>query len=84
MPSGRGWVGVQSTYFSPIRPWGRIVQLASLRKSWKPGLLMLSTTAAFAVGVGSTDLTVPTLTATTSTFSPGMMLAASSKIARTV
>ena len=33
-------------------PWGRIVQVASLRKFWKPGLPMLSTTAALAVRRG--------------------------------
>ena len=38
VPSTRGWVGRQSTYFSPISACGRMVQLASARKSWKPGV----------------------------------------------
>ncbi len=36
-PLGRGWVGAHSTNFSPISDCGRIVQVASERKSWKPG-----------------------------------------------
>ena len=60
------------------------MQLASARKSLKPGLLMFSTTAAFACGVGVTEPTVPTFTPSIFTFSPEMMLPASSKIARTV
>ena len=36
-PGARDRVGRQSTNFSPISDWGRIRQLASLRKSWKPG-----------------------------------------------
>ncbi len=35
-----GW---QSTNFSPISDCGRIRQVASLRKSWKPGSLMFIT-----------------------------------------
>ena len=84
MPGTRGSVGRQSTNFSPIRACGRIVQLASVRKSLNPALVIFSTTAAFACGVGVTEPTVPTLTPSILTFSPGMMLAASSKIARTV
>ncbi len=36
-PGARGRVGRQSTNFSPISDCGRIWQLASARKSWKPG-----------------------------------------------
>ena len=84
MPSTRGSVGRQSTYFSPISACGRTVQLASLRKSLKPAFSMLRTTAALACGVGVTEPTEPTLTPSILTSSPGMMLPASSKIARTV
>ena len=83
VPSTRGWVGRQSTNFSPIRAWGRISQEASWRKSWKPGLLMFRTTAALALGVGVTEPTVPTLTPSILTSSPTVRLPASSKIART-
>ena len=84
MPATRGWVGRQSTNFSPISACGLTVQLASERKSLKPGLEMFRTTAAFACGVAVTEPTVPTLTPPIFTFSPGMMFPASSKIARTV
>jgi hypothetical protein len=84
VPSTRGCVGMQSTNFSPISACGRIVQLASARKSLKPGLSMLRMTAAFACGVGVTEPTVPTFTPSIFTFSPEMMFAASSKIARIV
>jgi hypothetical protein len=84
VPATRGCVGRQSTNFSPISACGRIVQLASARKSLKPELVMCRTTAAFACGVGVTEPTVPTFTPPTLRFSPGMMLPASSKIARTV
>ncbi len=84
VPSTRGCVGRQSTYFSPISACGRIVQLASERKSLKPGFSMLSTTAALPCGVGVTEPTVPTLTPSILTFSPEIRLPASSKIARTV
>ncbi len=83
VPSTRGWVGRQSTYFSPISACGRIVQLASARKSRKPGFSIFSTTAALACGVGVTEPTVPTFTPSIFTFSPDMRLPASSKIART-
>ena len=84
VPSARGCVGRQSTYFSPISAWGRIVQLASIRKSWKPGFSMFRTTAAFAAGVAVTEPTVPTFTPSILTSSPEITLAASSKIARTL
>ena len=42
-PGARGSVGRQSTNFSPISDCGRIRQLASLRKSWKPGSSMSMT-----------------------------------------
>ena len=42
----RGWVGSHSTYFSPSSDCGRIRQEASVRKSWKPESLMLSTATA--------------------------------------
>ena len=84
VPSTRGCVGRQSTNFSPSNACGRIVQLASARKSLKPALVISSTTAALAWGVGVTEPTVPTFTPSILTFSPGMMLAASSNIARTV
>ena len=42
-PGARGRVGRQSTNFSPISDCGRIRQLASLRKSWKPGSVMFMT-----------------------------------------
>ena len=83
VPATRGCVGRQSTNFSPISACGLIVQLASERKSLKPALVMFRTTAALACGVGVTEPTVPTFTPSIFTFSPGMMLAASSKIART-
>ncbi len=82
MPSTRGCVGRQSTYFSPISACGRISQLASLRKSLKPSLVMLRMTAAFAFGVGVTEPTSPTVTPATLTCSPEITLPASSKIAR--
>jgi hypothetical protein len=44
--AARGRVGRQSTYFSPIRDWGRITQLASSRKSWKPGSVIFITITA--------------------------------------
>ena len=47
VPSGRGWVGVHSTNFSPISDCGRIVHSASRRKSLKPARSMRRTTAAF-------------------------------------
>ena len=68
MPATRGWVGRQSTNFSPISACGRIVQLVSSRKSLKPLLEMLRTTAAFACGVAVTEPTVPTLTPPILTF----------------
>ena len=71
-PAGRGCVGVHSTNFSPISDCGRIVQLASLRKSWKPGSVMFRTTAALWSGVTSSDSIVPTLTPAILTSSPGM------------
>ena len=55
VPATRGCVGRQSTNFSPISACGRIVQLASARKSLKPAFEMFSTTAAFACGVGVTE-----------------------------
>ena len=45
-PGARGRVGRQSTNFSPISDCGRIWQLASLRKSWKPGSVMFITITA--------------------------------------
>ncbi len=83
VPSTRGCVGRQSMYFSPIRACGRTSQVASERKSLKPAVVMLRTTAALACGVGVTDVTVPTLTPSIFTTSPGITLPASSKIART-
>ena len=66
-------------------PAGGLSQLASARKSLKPALSMFRTTAALAAcGVGVTEATVPTFTPAILTFSPGMMLPASSKIARTL
>ena len=75
---------MQSTYFSPISACGRTMQLASSRKSWKPGFSIFSSTAALASGVGTTLPTVPTSTPAILTCSPGMTFPASSKIARTV
>ena len=46
VPGARGWVGVQSTYFSPISDCGRIRQLASWRKSLKPESSISMTTTA--------------------------------------
>ena len=45
-PGARGTVGRQSTNFSPISDCGRIRQLASLRKSWKPGSVIFITITA--------------------------------------
>jgi hypothetical protein len=42
-PGARGRVGRQSTNFSPISDCGRIWQLASARKSRKPGSVMSMT-----------------------------------------
>ncbi len=41
-----GSVGLHSTNFSPSSDCGRMMQLASVRKSWKPGSVMLKTTTA--------------------------------------
>ena len=46
VPGARGRVGRQSTNFSPISDCGRIRQLASLRKSWKPGSAIFITMTA--------------------------------------
>ena len=54
-PTGCGWVGVHSTNFSPISDCGRIVHVASWRKSWNPGSVMSSVIAAFLSGVTSSD-----------------------------
>ncbi len=43
LPGARGRVGRQSTNFSPISDCGRIRQVASWRKSWKPGSVMFMT-----------------------------------------
>ncbi len=52
-PGARGSVGRQSTYFSPISDCGRIRQLASLRKSWKPGsVIFIASTALPAIARG--------------------------------
>ncbi len=48
VPTGRACVGRQSTFFSPISDWILIVQVASARKSWNPGLSIFSVTAALA------------------------------------
>jgi hypothetical protein len=45
-PGARGRVGRQSTNFSPISDCGRIRQLASRRKSWKPGSVIFITITA--------------------------------------
>ena len=45
-PGARGEVGSHSTNFSPSSDCGRIRQLASSRKSWKPGSSIRSTTTA--------------------------------------
>jgi hypothetical protein len=82
-PSGRGWVGVHSTNFSPISDCGRIEHSASRRKSSKPGRSMRSTTAALWSGVRSSDSTLPTLTPAILTSSPGITENAFMKIART-
>jgi hypothetical protein len=83
LPVTCGCVGTQSTYFSLIIDSGPIRQLTSCG-SPESRILMFITTAAFAWGVGVMNLTVPTLTPPIFTFSPGMRLLASSKIARTV
>ena len=84
VPGARGWVGVQSMYFSPISDCGRIRQLASWRKSLKPeSSISMTTTALPGTACGpfsrlaisssfetSTDLTVPTVAPATRTCSP--------------
>ena len=84
VPGARGCVGVQSTYFSPIRDCGRIRQLASVRKSLKPESVIFMTTTALpgtacgppsslaisSLPVTSTDSTVPTVAPATRTSSP--------------
>ena len=97
-PGARGSVGVQLTYFSPISDCGRISQLASSRKSWKPGLSISSSITALpgtslnlpsSTAVASpgsetpTDLIVPTLAPATRTCSPLTMNEPLSKTART-
>jgi hypothetical protein len=83
VPAARGWVGVHSTNFSPISDCGRMRQLASRRKSAKPGLSMIITTAALLSGVTSSFSIWPTLTPATLTSSPLMTEKAVSKTART-
>ena len=56
-PGARGRVGRQSTNFSPISDCGRIRQLASLRKSWKPGSVMFMTITA----LPGTEIGLPSL-----------------------
>ena len=75
---------MHSTNFSPISDCGRIVHVASLRKSWKPGSVMSSVIAAFLSGVTSSAPILPTLTPAIFTSSPGMTDTALSKIARTL
>ena len=97
-PGARGTVGVQLTYFSPISDCGRISQLASSRKSWKPASAISSSMIALpgtllnlpsSIAVGSpgsetlTDLICPTLAPATRTCSPLTMNEPWSKIART-
>ena len=66
-------MGEHSTKFSPISDWGRIVQCASVRKSWKPPLVMFRTIAAFLSLVTSSESTLPTFTPAIFTSSPEMM-----------
>ena len=54
-PASLGCVGSHSTKRSPISDCGRIVQKASLRKSWYALLSMFRTTAAFLSSVRSID-----------------------------
>ncbi len=94
-PGARGRVGWQSTYFSPRSDWGRIRQVASWRKSWKPASsIFITTTALPGSGlpsrctaspgsVTSTDDTEPTVAPATRTSSPGTRKPPLSKIART-
>ena len=83
-PSARGCVGVHSTKRSPISDCGRIVQVASVRKSLKPASVMSRTTAALLSGVTSSDWILPTLTPEILTSSPGITVKALLKIARTL
>ena len=50
VPGARGCVGVHSTNFSPIRDCGRMMQVASARKSWNAGSSIRITTAALTFG----------------------------------
>ena len=54
-----------------------------MRKSWKPGSVIRSTTIALAVLVMSSESTLPALTPAILTSSPGITETALSKIART-
>ncbi len=83
-PSALGCVGVHSTKRSPISDCGRIVQVASLRKSLKPGSVMSRTTAALLSLVTSRSEIRPTLTPEILTSSPAITVKALEKIARTL
>ena len=97
-PAARGWVGVQSTSFSPISDCGRMMQEASSRKSLKPSSVMFMTTTALpgtgcappsrlAISSGpvtSTDSTVPTVAPAMRTSSPLTMKPPLSKMPRTL
>ena len=78
----RGCVGVHSTNFSPISDCGRIVQVASVRKSWKPGSSM-SARPPPCVRRDVERLDLADLHAGDLTSSPGITKPALSKIART-
>ena len=97
-PAARGWVGVQSTSFSPISDCGRMMQEASSRKSLKPSSVMFMTTTALpGTGCGppsrlttssgpvtSTDSTVPTVAPAMRTSSSLTMKPPLSKMPRTL
>ena len=75
---------MHSTNFSPMSDCGRIVQPASRWNGVKPALSIWNVTAALFCGVTSSAVTLPTLAPATFTSSPVTMLAALSKIARTL
>jgi hypothetical protein len=74
---------VHSTNFSPMSDCGRIVHSASRRKSWKPGSVISSTTAAVWRSVTSSAAIRPTVTPAIFTSSPSDTVNALRNSART-
>ena len=81
--SASGVPGSHSTNFSPISPWAPIEQEASAFQGTKSVLSMRRVTAAFSSSVTSRSLICPTGTPAIFTSSPGTIVEALSKIART-